>query len=105
MTDNPDLHRDDVQLLAGFFADSLFAAAAVTGQFVFRQFMHYLDTRQLRRQRFAFAAFFGRLGCHDFFIVCRRCFLSQAFCLVEHAQLRRVRIRTLLGCTPEQTLT
>ena len=32
--DHPDLHRDDFQLFAGFFADGLFAATAITGQFM-----------------------------------------------------------------------
>ena len=66
MFDDADLHRHDVQLLAGFFADGMFTATAGTGQFVFGQFMDNFDTRQLSRQRLAFAT--ARCRCDDFFI-------------------------------------
>ena len=54
MFDDADLHRHDVQLLTGFFADHMLAATAGTGQFVLRQFVDDLDTRQISRQRLAF---------------------------------------------------
>src|SRR5690554_2425211 len=105
MPDNPDLHRDDLQLFAGFFTDGLLAATTITGQLVLRQLMHHLDTRQLGRQWFALAALLGRLRRHDLFIFCRWRCLSQIYYLVEHAQLRRVRVSTLLRLAPEQALT
>ena len=54
MFDDADLHRHDVQLLTGLFADHMLAATAGTGQFVLGQLVDDLDTRQISRQRLAF---------------------------------------------------
>lgn len=43
--DHANLHRHDLQLLAGFFADDMLAATADTGQFVFWQVVDDFDTR------------------------------------------------------------
>ncbi|MOA03173.1 hypothetical protein D3C78_1226610 [compost metagenome] len=56
MADHPYLHRDDLQLLAGLFADHLLAGAAGTGALVLRQFVDDLHARQIGRQRLALAA-------------------------------------------------
>ncbi|MNJ72659.1 hypothetical protein D3C77_693460 [compost metagenome] len=66
MFDDPDLHRHDIQLLAGFFTDHMLAATADTGQFVFGQFVDDFDKRQFSRQRLALATTRGRLN--DFFL-------------------------------------
>ena len=90
MADDPHLHRDDLQLLAGLFTDDLFAGAAGAGQFVLGHLMDDLHTRQVGRQRLAFATAldrrndffgfgFGWLGGQRF---------DQLFGLVEHGQLR-----------------
>ena len=42
--DHPHLHRDDFQLLAGFFTNHLLAAAAFAGQFLLWQFVDDLQT-------------------------------------------------------------
>lgn len=54
MFDDADLHRNDVQLLVGFFTDHMLTATAGTGQFMLRQFVDDFDTLQIRRQRLAF---------------------------------------------------
>jgi hypothetical protein len=53
--DHPNLHRHDVQLLAGFFADGVFTATTGASQFMFGQFVDDFDTWQVGRQRLAFA--------------------------------------------------
>ncbi|MOA19942.1 hypothetical protein D3C78_1403540 [compost metagenome] len=107
MADHADLHRHDLELLADLFAADVLAAAAFAGQFVFGQLVDHLDARQLRRQRLALAAALG--GRHNGFLdgVGIDCFgerLGQAFRLVEQSQLRRGRVRRLLGLAAEQAL-
>ncbi|MNY22219.1 hypothetical protein D3C86_1558150 [compost metagenome] len=102
MFDHPDLHWHDVQLLAGFFTDGVFAATAGTGQFVFRQFVDDFDTRQFSRQRLAFATARGR--CNDFFFGIDDERYRLAFRLVEQRQLRRVGLDGLFGFTSEQAV-
>lgn len=46
MHEHQDLHRHYVQLLAGFFADHMFAATAGSGRFVFGQLVDDFDTCQ-----------------------------------------------------------
>lgn len=104
--DHPDLHRHDVQLLAGFFTKHMLEATAGTGQFVFMQFVDDFDTRQVSRQRFTFATASGR--CNDFFFFFFFFGIDderyrQAFWLVEQSQLRRVGLHRLFGFTSEQT--
>jgi hypothetical protein len=41
--DHTDLHQHDFKLLADFFADGVFAAAAVTRQFMLGKFVDDLD--------------------------------------------------------------
>ncbi|EPN70932.1 hypothetical protein A234_21949, partial [Pseudomonas syringae pv. actinidiae ICMP 19101] len=48
--DYTDLHRHDIQLLAGFFADDMLAATAGTGQFVLGQFVNDFDAGKISRQ-------------------------------------------------------
>ncbi len=48
--DYTDLHRHDIQLLAGFFADDMLAATASTGQFVLGQFVNDFDAGKICRQ-------------------------------------------------------
>jgi len=81
--DDPHLHRDDLQLLADFFTDDLFADAAFAGQIVRGQFMDDFHARQVGRQRFALATTFD--GGNDFF----------GFSFIEHGQLRRFGFETL----------
>lgn len=56
MVDHPHLHRDDLQLFAGFLADDVLAAAAFAGQFVLGQFVDDFHARQVGREGLAFAA-------------------------------------------------
>ena len=88
MADDPHLHRDDLQLLAGLLADHLLAGTAGAGQLVLGQLMDDLHTRQVGRQRLAFATALDRRN--DFFgfdwLGGRR--FDQLFDLVEHGQLR-----------------
>ncbi|MCY1530958.1 hypothetical protein D9M68_661670 [compost metagenome] len=90
MADHPYLHRDDLQLLAGLFADHLLTGAAGTGALVLRQFVDDLHARQIGRQRLAFATTLDRRN--DFFGFAWRGgrLFDQLFGLVEHGQLRRV---------------
>lgn len=46
---HPDLHGDDLQLLAGFLANNLLAATAGAGLLVLGQFMDDVGARQLGR--------------------------------------------------------
>ncbi|MNC83933.1 hypothetical protein D3C75_1381780 [compost metagenome] len=66
MLDDTDLHRHDFKLLADFFANSVFAAAADARQFMFGNFEDDLDARQIGGQWLAFAAALGRSN--DLFI-------------------------------------
>src|SRR5690606_25608208 len=107
VADDPHLHRDDLQLLAGLLADHLLAGTADAGALMLGQLMDDLHTRQVGRQRLAFATAldrrndffgfgfgFGWLGGQRF---------DQLFGLVEHGQLRRVGIfRAALGLGREQ---
>ncbi|MNJ48277.1 hypothetical protein D3C77_434670 [compost metagenome] len=102
MSDHTDLHRHDIQLLAGFFADRVFTATTGTGQFVFGQFVDGFDTRQVSRQRLAFATA-GSGHNHYFF----RVLDSQhrlAFRLIEQCQLRGVGLDGLFRFSPEQAV-
>src|SRR5690606_10444689 len=105
MSDNPDLHRADLRLFAAFFTDGLLAPTTVRGQLLPGQPMHPLDTQPPARQSFALAVPLGWRRRSDLFIVARMRCLSQIFCLAEPAQLRRVRVSTLLRLAPEQALT
>ncbi|MNE64331.1 hypothetical protein D3C80_1597390 [compost metagenome] len=99
MLDDPDLHWDDFELLADFFANGVLAAAARTRQLVFREFMNDLDTRQIAGQWLAFAAALAR--CNNFFIRSLVGRLCQAFCFVKERELGRSRIVGLLCLTAE----
>ncbi|MNO06262.1 hypothetical protein D3C81_2279770 [compost metagenome] len=55
MANHPYLHRDDVELFAGFLADGLFAAAACAGQLVLGQFVDDFHARQASWKRLALA--------------------------------------------------
>ena len=100
--DDPDLHRHDVQLLAGFFTDHMLAATAGAGQFVFGQFVDDFDTRQLSRLRFALAATRSRRN--HFFVGVAGQRYRHALRLIEQGQLRCVGFYCLLGFTTEQTV-
>jgi len=93
--DHADLHRHDVQLFAGFFADGVLAAATGAGQLGLGQRVDDFDARQLGRQRLALATAPGRRD--DFFglgdLLCfgfngRRRLFGQLLGFVEHRQLR-----------------
>ena len=84
--DHPDLHWHDNQLFAGLLADHVFAATAGAGRFVFGQFMDDFDTRQLIRQRFAFASAASRSNDFLFHILDGQ--QRVTFRLVEQRQLR-----------------
>lgn len=91
MPDHPDLHRDDLQLFAGFLANAVLAAAAFAGQFVFGQIVDDLHTRQVGRQRFALATTLDRSD-DSFSFPCihfnfRSGAFGQLFGFVEHGQL------------------
>lgn len=105
VTDHPDLHRDDLQLLAGFLANGLLAATAVAGQFMLGQLMDDLDAWQFGRQRLALATLLDRLRRDDFFLCFGRRFSGKAFSFVEHRQLGRLRIYALFRLAAEQALT
>ncbi|MCY1310833.1 hypothetical protein D9M70_610680 [compost metagenome] len=105
MADHPYLHRDDLQLLAGLFADHLLTGAAGTGALVLRQFVDDFNARQLGWKRLALAAAFH--GGDDFVDLglnrsASRLF-EQLLSLVEHGQLRGVGILgAALGLWREQ---
>ena len=106
VADDPHLHRDDLQLLAGLLADHLLAGTAGAGALMLGQLMDDLHTRQVGRQRLAFATAIDRRN--DFFgfgfgFAWRSGRFDQLFDLVEHGQLRRVGIfRAALGLGREQ---
>ncbi|BBT41350.1 hypothetical protein SAMN05216185_103162 [Pseudomonas guariconensis] len=100
MTKN--LHRDDFKLFANFFTDGIFAAVASASQFMLGQFVDNFDTRQIGRQRFAFATAPGR--CNDFFVAGLIQGFGEAFRFVEERQLWRRRIACPLGLAPGRTL-
>lgn len=104
MFDHADLHRHDVQLLAGFFANDMLAAATSAGQLVFWQVVDDFEARQIGQQRLAFATALGRSN--DFFIrVVNHRQQRLALRLVEHRQLWSTGINGLLGFTIEQSIT
>ncbi|MNM86418.1 hypothetical protein D3C81_985690 [compost metagenome] len=84
--DHADLHRHDFQLLAGFFADGVLAAAASTSQLVLGQFVDDFDTGQVGGQRLAFATAFGRSD--DFFLRLFGGRFSDTFGFIKKSQLR-----------------
>ena len=110
MADHPHLHRDDLELFAGFLADGLLAATAGAGQLVLGQFVNDVHARQVGRQGLALAAALGRR--HDLFrcdgAISRfdhwRRLGGPLFGLVEHGQLRRVGVGTALGFRRKQTV-
>lgn len=74
------------------------------GEFVFGQVMDDFDTGQLCRQRFALATTFDRGN--DFFVhIVNHGQQWLAFRLVEHRQLRRIRVNGLLGLAIEHLVT
>lgn len=81
--DHADLHRHDVQLFAGFFADDVFTTAARAAQFVFGQFVDDFNARQVGGQRFAFATALCRGN--DFFIRLISGRRREAFGLIKSA--------------------
>ena len=101
VSDHQDLHRHDLQLFADFFADSVFAATANTGQFVFGEFVGDLNAWQVSRQWLALAT--ARTEGYNLFVIFRCCQLD-TFRLIEQGQLRCLRIRSLPGLAPEQTV-
>ena len=104
--DHPDLHWHDNQLFAGFLADHVFAATADAGRFVFGQFMDDFDTRQLSRQRFAFASAPDRSNDFLFLFLFHILDGQQwvTFRLVEQRQLRGIGLDRLFGFAPEQAV-
>ena len=60
MFEHTDLHRHDIDLLAGFFANQMLAATTGAGLLVLGQVADDFDTLQVSLQRFAFATAYGR---------------------------------------------
>ncbi|CAG8867994.1 hypothetical protein PS627_04418 [Pseudomonas fluorescens] len=100
MFDHTDLHRHDVQLLAGFFADDMLAATTGARQLMFWQVMDDFDTWQVSRQWLALAT--ARSRRHRFFIGIIDGRRQLAFRLVEQSQLGRVGLDGLFGLAAEQ---
>ncbi|MNP13676.1 hypothetical protein D3C76_1059670 [compost metagenome] len=104
MFEYADLHRHDIELLAGFFADDMLAATAGAGQFVFGQLMDNFDTWQISRQWLALATALDRDN--DFFIgIINYSQQRVIFRFIEHGQLRRFGIDGLLGLAAKKTVT
>ena len=103
MFDHPDLHRHDIQLLAGFFADDMLAATAGTGQFVFGQLVDDFNAWQISRQWLAIATAWRRSN--DFLVSITDRKYRLAFGLIEQRQLRRVGLCGLFRFTTEYTVT
>lgn len=99
--DHTDLHRHDIQLLAGFFTDHMFEATAGTGQLMFGQLVDHFDARQVSRHWLALTATRCWRG-HFFVVIDLR--YRQAFRLIEQRKLRRVGLNGLLGSATEQTV-
>ncbi|MNE59990.1 hypothetical protein D3C80_1551120 [compost metagenome] len=104
MFEHTDLHRHDIELLAGFLANHMLAATAGTGQLVLGQVVDDFDTWQFSRQRCALATTFD--WGNDFFVrILNHGQQRLAFRLVEHCQLRCIGIDRLLGFAVEQAIT
>jgi len=83
-------YRHDLELLANFFANAVFAATAGASQLMIGQFVNYVDTRKVSGQRLAFAPSLGRS--YDLFF--NR--FGYAFSFVEQGHLRGCGIGCLL---------
>ncbi len=102
MFNHTDLHRHDIQLLAGFFADDMQAATTGTGQFVLGQFVDDFDARTISRQWLAFTTAFDR--CNDLFVGVADGKHRFAFGFVEQCELRCAGFDRLFGLASEQTV-
>lgn len=103
MSDHADLHRHDIELLAGFLANDMLAATAGTRQLVLRQLVGDYDTWQVCRQRLALATTLDRGN--DFFVgIVNHGQQQLAFRLVEQRQLRCIGLDRLFGFAREQAV-